>query len=468
MKRKPSSEAGAALVIVVLSLVAAGLVGTAILAMATSSRYERVQYGIANRAYYLAESGASYVRARAQLDPAYPPPGGHPPVTNALANGDQFVVSACRTNITVTTVENGVTSTVSALHILAHSVGIANPGSAMEARRQVYFDMLKSGLDLTPFQTNLTFFTGNPDKPDVNTGMLNIEGFSKLEVKDTGPSQGISLAPKVDKVDGEGHVSFDWSGKPSLASLLLAAYEDQNQLLSYDVQIKMGYFPNVPSTHYMMGLSFRLHEDSGRTYGLSFFHSETNDSPEDLATDAPWVLDLDAAFSALRGTNTHLVLWSRDAAGSTLRLINHRRLPESFLYLESGTWELAYYSTLLLQLDEVYADASGTNRENRMTVYLAATNSSPVWPSYDPANAVWQEDAAWFPPSDMAPVVWADGAVTNTDSRITSDGFADNPNAEFGIHLFYDRNSANETFFRDYAIRLDSTGSPYGGTEIQW
>jgi len=468
MNTRHPSQSGSALVVVVLSMLAAGLLGTAILAMATSSRYERVQYSIANRAYYLAESGASYVRARAQMDPAYPPLGGHPPVTNTLANGDQFVVSAFLTNITVSTVENGVTTTVSALHILARSIGIANPGSAIEARRQIYFDMLKSGLDLTPFQTNLTFFSGNPAKPDVNTDMLNVEGFSKLEVKDTGPAQGIALAPKVDKVDGEGHISFNWSSKPSLASLLLAAYGSQNQLLSYDVQIKMGYFPNVPSTHYMMGLSFRLHEDTGQTYGLSFFHSETNESDDDLETDAPWVLDLDANFNSLRGTNTHLVLWSRDAEGSTLRLINHRRLPESFLYLEKGTWELAYYSTLLLQLDEVYTDASGTNRENRMTVYLVTTNSSPVWPSYDPTNAVWQETAAWFPPSDMAPVIWNNGVITNTDSRITSAGFADNPNAEFGIHLFYDRNSANENFFRDYAIRLDSTGSPYGGTEIQW
>ena len=45
------SKNGAALVVVVLSMIAAGLVGTAILSKTASSRYERIQFGLANRAY---------------------------------------------------------------------------------------------------------------------------------------------------------------------------------------------------------------------------------------------------------------------------------------------------------------------------------------------------------------------------------------------------------------------------------
>ncbi len=77
---------------------------------------------------------------------------------------------------------------------------------------------------------------------------------------------------------------------------------------------------------------------------------------------------------------------------------------------------------------------------------------------------MWQENTNIFP----RPVVWANGLIANIDAHITSENFNILSNAELGIHLFYDRNAANELFLRDFAIRFDSFGSPYGGTQIQW
>jgi len=307
MKTKPNSQHGAALVVVILAMVAAGLVGTAILSKATSSRYERIQFSVTNRAYYLAESGAAYVRARADTEPDYPPFEGHAPITNTLANGDQFIVAAYRTNVTKVTVSGGVTNSVTSLHIMAESIGIVNPGMALEARRRIHFDMLKKGMDMSAAEAQMTLFTGSTSKPDYNNAMFNESGTSKVEVKDTGPSQGIAVVPKVEKGDYVAHLALNWQDKPDLTNALLRFYQFSDRLLSYDVQMKPAYFPNVPSSHFMMGISFRLRP--GSMYGLSFFHSETNFTAEYLADNAPWVTKLDANFSALRGTNYYVVLW---------------------------------------------------------------------------------------------------------------------------------------------------------------
>lgn len=473
MKTDAHNRQGAILVVVVLSMIAVGLVGTAILSKATSARYERVQFGVANRAYYLAESGAAYVRARSDIELGYPPFEGHPPITNTLANGDQFIVTAYRTNIFLVTTNAGVTNFLSSLHTIAESTGIANPGTTLEARRRIHFDMLVSGRTIEDFPGDLgSPMTGPPDKPEYNDEMFNESGFSKVEIKDTGPSQGIAVVPKVEKGPAEGRLALNWTANGTLSNAMIYVYRARDYLLGYDVQTKLAYFPNVPATHWMMGLSFRLHENA-QEYGLSIFHSETNAAAVDkLADRAPWVLNLDVNFNALRGTNFYVVLWYRAGTNAPLQLINSYRLPAGYLYLDKGDYELGYYHTLLLRLDEVYTDAARTNRENRIVAYLATTNSNPLWPNYYTTNAVWQENTTNFP----APITWDQNPfspatgdrVTNIDRRITSAGFLIQKNAEIGVHLFYDRSSDNENFLRDFAIRFDTFGSPFGGNQIQW
>ena len=468
MSARENRRNGAVLVVVALSMIAAAVVGAAILAKATSARYERVQFGIANKAYYLAESDAAYVCARAAAEIYYPPFAGHPPITNVLANGDWFIVTAYRTNVMTVTTNAGVTNFASALHNIGTSIGVAHPGTALEARRQIHFDMLVSGKMIDDFPGDEgSLMTGDPAKPDYHDDMFAETGASKVEIKDTGPSQGIAVAPKLDKGPGEASLALHWWNSVSLSNAMAYVYWANDRLLSYDVQTKVGYFPNAPSTHWMMGISFRLHE-SAQTYGLSFFHSATN-----VSTDgAPWVDQLDANFHLLRGTNYYAVLWYRAATNTPLKLINSHRLPTDYLYLDKGQYELKYYNTLLLRIDEEYADATRSNRQNRIVAYLATTNLNPIWPSYYTSNAVWQENATNFPAPitwDQAPYAPATGdQTTNVDGRITSAGFPGIRNAEIGVHLFYDRNAANELFLRDFAIRFDSFGSPFGGTQIQW
>ncbi len=479
MNTNKQSQSGAVLVAVIIGLVAAAFAGVALLSVATSARQERITLSVANRAYYLAESGAAYVRARVEEEFDYPPYEGHPPITNTFDNGDQFIVTAYRTNVTRVVTNASITNISSSVHVMATSVGVVNPGRALEARQEIFFDIFSRGISgerLDELQQSLVLFEGDTGSPDYRDELWDETGFSKVEVKNTGPSRGIALVPKVDKGEMQGRLALSWQDDPRLTDSMMRVYRAKNYLLGYDMQVKLAYFPNVPTTHLMMGLSFRLHEDTDESYGLSFFRSDPAATNRDLERDAPWVLDLDANFRTLRDTNFYLTLWYRSGAGETIQLINHQRIPDAFLFEYKGGRELSYYNTMLVQLREAYDSSSATGRINKIAAYLAHTNTYPVWPDYFSTNALWQDSATAFPAATHAPVVWsgppvspASGdTITNIDRRVTSAGFMEDPNAEFGIHLFYDRNSDNETFFRDFTIRFDVEGVPFRGTQIQW
>ena len=460
MKTQPQRKRGAALVVVVLSMIAVGLVGTAILAKATSSRYERVQYGITNRAYYLAESGAAYVRSRRATNLFYFPQFE----TNVLAGGDLFVVTAGPVSFIYT---NEAGTVYEAWHVVGHSTGIANPGQTFESVQRVYFDMHEKGT--VPPAPGL-FSNGNA----FAFGAWTLQGIDRQDVmiKDTGPSDGPAVNLGVDRPEFWGYLALNWGNVPGLNLANYWSYHGGR--LSYDAQLKMQTFENVPSLHYMLGISFRLRANGG-SYGLSFFRSMTNDGSKAVAdADRPvWARDanLDARFQALRGTNNYAVLWFRAASNAPLQLLNSRRLAlsDNLLYQYGDYFEITNYASLLLQLDEVHGD---TNRENRIVAYMSPPAANPTWPNFSTTNAVWQENATNYP----APITWdqnpyspaSGNRITNVDTRLTSANFDTFRPAEVGIHVFYDRNAANETFFRDFALRLEGFSSPYGGTQIQW
>lgn len=451
---------GAALVVVALSMVAAGLVGAAILSVATSARYERVQYGITNRAYYLAESGAAYVRARRATNLFFFPQFE----TNVLANGDRFVVTATNVSFIYT---NAAGVVYEAWHVVGHSTGIAHPGQAFESVQRVYFDMHEKG--------NVPPAPGIFASEDAfDFGAWTLQGIDRQDVliKDTGPSDGPAVNLGVDRPEFWGYIGLNWTNIPGLNLANYWYYHGGR--LSYDTQLKMQTFENVPSLHYMLGMSFRLRANGG-SYGLSFFRSMTNDGAKAVAdADRPvWARDanLDARFQALRGTNNYAVLWYRASSNAPIQLINSRRLVPSdgLLYLYGDYFEITNYASLLLQLDEAYV---GSNRENRIVAYMEPPSVNPTWPNFSTTNAVWQENATNYP----APLAWdqnpygpaTGNPITNVDSRLTSGNFGTLRPPEIGLHVFYDRNAANETFFRDFALRLEGFSSPYGGTQIQW
>lgn len=451
MKTQRQGNRGAVLVVVVLAMIAAGLIGTAILSMASSSRLERVQFGITNRAYYLAESGAAYVRARRFANPLFGLAPFHP-LTNDFANGDRFVVNVFVTNF--------VSGAVTGQHVLVESLGIARPGTALEARQRIYFDMHEKGIATNSLPFGLFTAEGEFDE-----GLWDLQNIDNVYIKETGPSEH-QLALNLKTTEGQ--INLHWQDKPGLNLLKVWAYH--GGLLSYDVQTKLQPFETSGSAfsqHYLLGLCFRLHPDTNNCYGLSFFHSNTNDTWDKVTKAAPWLANLDTNFLALRGSNIYVALWYRAAGGATIQLLNSRRLrSEDGLLVDFTSGGKTFpalidYATLLLQLDEVY---NGTNRENRIVAYASPPDRYPIWPNLSSTNAIWQEDAGCFP----GPLVWDNGVVTNVDDRITSANFDTLVPSEIGVHVFYDSGGANKTFFNDLAIRVEGFGSQAGGTQIQW
>ncbi len=87
--RRQKGRSGGALVLVCISMVAAGVLGTAMLSGLTAARFQRLDFDIGSRALYAAESGRAYVHARRVIEPEYVPAGAY-----TLASGDRFILSS--------------------------------------------------------------------------------------------------------------------------------------------------------------------------------------------------------------------------------------------------------------------------------------------------------------------------------------------------------------------------------------
>lgn len=465
MKTRRNRRKGAVLVIVTISMVAAAAAGVAILSVSTSARFERIGMSSSSRAYYLAESGAEFVRSR---DPAVRMALAG---TNTLANGDQFAIR-------VWTNAQG--------WVVVQSTGIANPGTALEAQRQVTVEFLDRGQ--TPDQTGNTDFYN--EDGSFNADAWGISGGLTPTPKDTGPSGGEGA---LDIQGTEGYLYLTWGANTNTLareeSTLWRAYRAQTNLLGYDMQVKIQPYDNPGvgfGQHYLHGISFRL-QANGACYGLSFFRS----LPVSADNQRPaWARDarLDASFRTLRGTNDHVVLWYRTSSNAVFQLIASRRLLATDPIIQNygssvdPPLGIMAYSTLLLQLDEGY-DGSG-NKRNEIAAFIQGPSNCPAcypsWPSNDSSHAVWQTNTVVFPAS----LVWDNGVRTNFDARLTSSSAYSNlvavTNAdgvvekvyigppEIGIHMYYDQSGANKKFFDDLAINIPGSGTPYGGSQIQY
>jgi hypothetical protein len=398
---------GALIVAIIIALVAATFLGTAIVSMATSARFQRLHAGMMNRALYLAESGVEYVLAdltrRLENEISPMPTQG----VYELSNGDQFIVGVAFTN------EQGIVVPIT---------GVANPGSRfLQSRFRTIFELTRveeagggRGTDLPP---------GG-------------------RMKTTGPSGRI---PALNPQGYEVSLPYDWKSDPELD--FVRDWQCTDELLAYDVQVKVNPYERGSgfSQHYLLGISFR-HYSHNKTYGLSFFRSLTDTPPGQTPS---WVGQLPASFQNLRGTNVYLVLWSRNGGIGTMDLINHRILTpdDGVVDFHNGYHQIRPYSTLLVDLTE-RSNATTGARENHIIAYIQSTNVYAA--GVAPEDMTWPPDQVVFP----NPVVWQNGATTVIDNRLTSQGFDDDEPPEIGIHSYYDQAGANKVFFVDFAFRM--------------
>ncbi len=427
---KNLKSGGSLMIPLIVALLAAGLLGSALLSMATSARYHRVHASTAARSYYLAESGGAYVRSVRLEDPTLMPAG-----TFTLNSGDQFMVFTYRDDD----------------RIIVRSTGIANPGTNLEARRRLHFVVSESPEgDVMPVGFDYD-----------NDGQFDDHAWTTVgvdpEIRSTGPSGGQAA---LDLKGEEGQIYLNWGSIPELN--LAQVWALKGGLLSYDVQVKIKPFDTGQQTayskHYMLGITFRLQNDINRSYGLSYFRSLAGTNPGHTPA---WVRSLPASFQDLRGTNVFLVLWYRDGGIGTFELIDSRQLTpdDPVIEVRNNNPELRDYSTLLLQLKEQFA--TDGRRENLVSAFLQGPSNYPLWESRE--DMVWQDDETVFP----GPTLWESGQTELRDNRLTSEEFDLREPPEIGIHIFYDLLGANLKFFDDFAIRVEGYGLTVG-SQIQY
>lgn len=433
---------GVAMVIVVISMIAAAVIGTAVLSMATSLRFERVNLGISARAYYLAESGANFVRAVREVDRTALPLGVY-----TLVNGDQF-------QVTTLTNESG--------EVLVHSIGIANPGSHLEARRSLRFN-IRHRVD--PSVLDLGFDNDGDGQLD-DEWQFTAEGTGNTGRPEMGTAPEGGEALMMNSWMGNFHLN--WQINPALD--LVQAWSNNHRLLSYDVQAKVSAakhdgYTNSPAFNavLLVGIGFRLQNDRLSSYGVSFFRRNPA-----FSRYAPWTNDLSRTFlTTLSNTNVYLTLWSRVYPGKREVLAYKRITPPGLLHpspIRAGQFDIKPFSTILINIEEDYVGAT-TNRVNKIKVYTQSTNDYNRWPDgiQNYSHAQWQDNTNLFP----APVTWdyPSGRTVMTNNLFTSGRFHLDKPPEINLHVY----DFAEKFFDDFVMRVEGFVSPSSpGGQLQY
>ncbi|MFT5499611.1 MAG: hypothetical protein ACI9TH_005027, partial [Kiritimatiellia bacterium] len=416
-------------ILLVISLTSVTLVAVMTGALTTFGSRNVLMDGY--RAWHLAESGEAWVHASLLANPGSNPQAGvsRKPILTMGDDNAIFVQSYSR--------QDGV--------LPVRCIGIANYNEPGEIRREMWFwitpppppnQMLPAGFD----------YDGD-GQLDADTWSL--QGVANPAILD-GPGQRDALALELSQ--SESALDLTWQSNPELD--LAAAWANNEQLLAYEAQLKVGYFDDgvtaIEPTHYMVGFTFRQSPDDENAYGLSFFQSRAVD-PMGIPLAAPaW---LPAGFGSLRGTDVHLVAWSRE--GGVITLLNHRALTLAEGLVVAGTTGnvLNPYSAMLLEMTE---RVGPSGRENAIRAYLANPGVYPDTPSVN--DVAWAGEPAVFP----SPVQWSNPVTSEVvDGRLTSENFGATPGQEISIHFFRgEEEGAFRVILDDFALRAEGYRNP--------
>lgn len=357
---------------------------------------------------------------------------------------------------------------------------------------------------------------------DPNNLLLNWDSEKQELAVDNTYLDGVVLMDKNAKYKGtpEDHilVSLDWDNNSPFPPDLYEARANNNNLLSYDVQIKFDIgvrwtFKSTYRDHFMVGLSFRLDETSETGYGISFFRSSENDfnsggGPSWLRSDGfanmrnelyAYQRKIDDA--RLIDEILFIVLWRlENNSGGTKQFTLLDYMPMfdiprvsavayydypyvwNRFYDESGNGQLVPFSTLMLCLEEKYDPNDSSNKINYISAYYrGVTDYFPMGSYYRVGTVHWDLDL-------FHKVIWerckTDDYPLETetccdiendhilDSRFISDTYFEGcrtgnsscPN-EIGVHD-YDDVVTKSIHFADFAIRVKKTAHRSAGNGI--
>ena len=256
-----SNQKGVVLITLIIAMTTAVVLGTGMFMMGTTSLFSELNFNSFNRAYYLAESGL-------RIGKDLPTTGG---------SGTNFTLNNSTDTINVRVISDGS-------QII--STGIANPGTALEARHRIFY---------SPINPN--------NAPEHNTPVVNTT-FTDLSALDTSGAgshvniqayiatggthvywaafSDVALTTNCDTDPEQSACCMGYLVVPiasNLSDSLRGVWNTYGRV-SYGVQVKVGWELSVATA--VSGISFRWHESPDypgkyQGYGLSFmrFSSQT-------------------------------------------------------------------------------------------------------------------------------------------------------------------------------------------------
>ncbi len=425
-----ANNRGSVLIGIVIVMVIVGAMGAVLLTMNATSSVNQFGSMDGFRAFYLAESGGQYAipvinKNINSPDTLIPMLDGH---TFSFANGDSFQLALSYAEPVYTLV----------------STGILDQGAReLNATREITYRITKLNVSMD--------FPFDDDKESIDEFNENFE-FDGKKGKLKGRKKDLDGNSAVRLKGDETYLRFNWTNPDATLPDLAAHWLTNDELLSYDVQVKVkieertkGKTKKDELPEFLVGLTFR--DTGSEMYGLSFLKvddcSDKDSLPEEFCT---WGLS--------PGT-LYVVLW-KNVEGSYSLIDSHQIAGGNLLDGES----LSEWASLVVQVEEEYVldgggnrqDLDGDGHDDRRNLISGYMQGADLYPrdTIDWNFALYQE------------IPWDSGnANPLVDSSLTTETFGTDRPPEIGVHNFANKDYVNWVYVDDLSLQLNSSsGQP--------
>ena len=369
VRTRMSSIRGSTIIWLVFVMVAASILGTAVVKLNAGSSFSWVSKNINNTALYLAESGGRYALPIIQAEL----PAGPWTNTDALVAGGAFNVKNGSFTLTV-----DHSYAVNPNYVILTSTGTINSGTQFASTRKMVF--------LIPKTSGPSTIPGTQDPFNNLNNWLPVGGSGSVgtyDIDDTPPDGAASAL----ELEGGGPTDVYVVPASAILRNILKSRWSMSNGLSYDAQVKID---TIATGSYASGLYFRMHPTAPNgssfiSFGVAFLNlKDYNDTRfnyincnnQNLAGGGK----CQSPYAKFTADTTYIVLFSNTNGNETgYQTIAYYPLPTSGA---SDMAPVAPWATILVRIMEVVPPSgsgcptSGSPAlANVIQVYYSTTNN---------------------------------------------------------------------------------------------